>query len=444
MMFSKRTSIRACHGGRWLILAYNILFVAAAALAFPLVFVNVLTSPKRKKTFFGRLGFQCLEPFNVIRPVWVHALSVGEVLSSIPLIRAIRKRCPRQSLVVSVSTLTGHGIAESVLGNDVDLIFYFPYDFLWSVRKMIEKIDPAVFFLIESDIWPNFLFEMKRKRKPVVLVNGRISPRSFRGYRRFSFFMRAVFSWISVICVQSRTDAERFKSLGVPSDKVFVAGNVKFDQTVDTVPSDDVRRMRARMHIKPDQKVLLAGSTHEGEESALLDTFFRLKKELGRIVLVVVPRDPQRSKTVRKLVSAFGGTATTLSELESEVYVGPKDVVVVDTMGVLSRLYALSDVAFVGGSLVTSGGHNPLEPAAYAKPVVFGRDMSDFSSVAAMLIDNGGAIQVEGRDQLFRAIKGLLDDGKLAEATGRRAFEVFQSNKGAVEKTIRASEAFLK
>jgi len=443
MMFSKRTP-RACYGDRWLIILYNVLFFAIATLSFPLFFVHVLTSPKRKKTFFRRLGFQCLKPSNGIRPLWVHALSVGEVLSSVPLVRAIRKRCPRQPLVVSVSTLTGHGIAETVFGNDIDSLFYFPYDFLWSVRKMIKKIDPAVFFLVESDIWPNFLFDMKRKGKPVVLVNGRISPRSFRGYKRFHCFIRAVFSWISVICVQSRADAERFKLLGVSSDKVCVAGNVKFDQTVDAVPHDDVRRMRARLRIKPNQKVVLAGSTHEGEEVVFLDTFFRLKKVFGSIVLVVVPRDPQRSNTVCKMVSSFRGTSATVSELEPEVSVGPRDVIVVDTIGVLSRLYALADVAFIGGSLVAAGGHNPLEPAAFAKPIIFGPDMSDFASVAEMLLDNGGAIQVEGEEALFRAIKGLFDDKELAEATGRRALQVFQSNKGAVEKTIRASEAFLK
>jgi 3-deoxy-D-manno-octulosonic-acid transferase len=201
--------------------------------------------------------------------------------------------------------------------------------------------------------------------------------------------------------------------------------------------------MKAQMHFKPNQRVLLAGSTHEGEESVVIDTYFKLKQKHGHVVLVIVPRDPQRSKAVRKMVSSFGGSATMLSELKGSLSVGPKDVVVVDIMGVLSRYYALADVAFVGGSLVPSGGHNPLEPAAHGKPVVFGPDMSDFSSVADMLIDNGGAIQVRGGDELYGAIKRLLDDDHLAEETGRRALEVFQSNKGAVGKTIRASEVFL-
>ena len=443
MIYSKRTTALPDHGDKWLIILYNIFFIAVSVVAFPLITVHVLSSPKRKKTFFKRLGIQSV-PVHEIHPVWVHALSVGEVVSSVSFVKAIRKKYPRQPLVFSVSTATGHDVAEKVLGNHVDMLFYFPYDFFWSVGKMIQKIDPAVFFLVESDIWPNFLFEMKRKKKPVVLVNGRISPRSFRGYRRFAFLMRAVFSWISVICVQSRTDAERFKSLGASSDKVLVAGNIKFDQAIDTAPCGDVKRMKAWMHIKQDQKVLLAGSTHEGEESVFLDVFFRLKKVLKHVVLLIVPRDPQRSTTVLKMVSSFGGTGTFFSDLKEGKAFGPKDVVVVDTIGVLSRLYALADVAFVGGSLVKSGGHNPLEPAAHGKPIIFGPDMSDFSSVAEMLVDNGGAIQLEGEDQLFAAIKGILDDRTFAETTGKRALEVFQNNKGAVEKTIQASEAFLR
>jgi 3-deoxy-D-manno-octulosonic-acid transferase len=378
------------------------------------------------------------------RPVWVHALSVGEVLAAVPLVETIKRKYPHRPLVFSVSTLTGHGIAERALKNGIDALFYFPYDFLWSVRRMIQKVNPAVFFLVECDLWPNCLHEMKRQKRPVILVNGRISPRSFRGYKRFSFLMRAVFSWLSVICVQSKLDAKRFELIGASPDKICITGNIKFDQSVYSVSDADLARMRKTMRMKPGQKVLLAGSTHEGEEAVLLDMFFRLKKECEQTILVVVPRDPERARIVRHLVSSLGGSAATLSELEFQPSIGPKEVVVVDTMGALSLLYAMADIAFVGGSLVKSGGHNPLEPAAYAKPIIFGPDMSDFSSVAEMLVENGGAIQIEDGRDLLSAIKGLLDHDNRAEVKGRRALEVFQRNKGAVEKTIRVSEPFLK
>ena len=429
-------------GDRTLILLYNIVLLWVVLLASPLILVHVLTSLKRKKTFLKRLGVSSSMSFGT-RPVWVHALSVGEVLSAVPLVRTIRTRYPHRPLVFSVSTLTGHRMAKAVLERDTDGLFYFPYDFLWSVRRAVRQVDPGIFFLVESDIWPNFLFELKRQKRPSVLVNGRISPRSFRGYKRFSFFMRAVFSWISLICVQSKLDRRRFELIGTASDKIFITGNIKFDKDFDAVSEHDVKQMRAQMQIKSGQKVLLAGSTHEGEESILFDVFFRLKKAFVQTVLVVVPRDPERAKAVSNLVTSYGGVSMTFTELQSKTDGGPLDVIVVDKMGILGRLYAMTDIAFIGGSLVKSGGHNPLEAAAYAKPVVFGPDMSDFSSVAEMLVEKDGAIQVRHEQDLFPCLKKLLEDDERAAATGRQALVVFQNNKGAVDKTIRATEPFL-
>ncbi len=442
MMSVRRIEVGDYFADRGLILLYNTLFIIAAVLALPLFFVNVLTSPRRRKTCLKRLGFQTLAVSRGDKPVWVHALSVGEVLSSVPLVRTLRKKYPGRPLVFSVSTLTGHSVAEAVLGNDIDALFYFPYDFLWAVRKTIRRVNPFVFFLVESDIWPNCLFEMKRQKRPVVLVNGRISPRSFRRYKRVAIFMRAVFSCFSAICVQSKLDAKRFASIGASPEKICLTGNVKFDQDVGPVPEHDVERMRQKMRVEPRQKILLAGSTHEGEEAALLDVFFRIQKEFGSAVLIIAPRNPDRVRRVRFQVSSFGGTAATLSELESGLC-GPAEVVVVDKIGLLNRLYALADIAFVGGSLVKSGGHNPLEPAAFSKPIIFGPDMSDFSSVADMLVESGGAFRVDGGRELFVCIRRLLEDDRWAETMGQRAFDVFQGNKGAVNKTIRAAEPFL-
>lgn len=425
-----------------LILLYNAVFILAAILAVPLFIVHILTRPKRRKTVIERLGIRTPALTRPERPVWVHALSVGEVLSSVPLVKTLRKKYPGRPLVFSVSTLTGHGVAETAMGKDIDMLFYFPYDFAWSIRKTMRKVNPCVFFLVESDIWPNCLFEMKKKRVPVILVNARISPGSFRGYKRLAVFMRAVFSWLSVICVQSKLDAKRFVSIGVSSQKICLTGNVKFDQDVEPVAEHDVERMRQKIRAEPGQKILLAGSTHEGEEAVLLDVFFRIQKEFGKAVLIIAPRNPDRARRVRFLASSFGGTAATLSELESGLC-GPAEVVVVDKIGLLSRLYALADIAFVGGSLVKSGGHNPLEPAAFSKPIIFGPDMSDFSSVADMLVVNGGAFRVDGGRELFVCIRRLLEDDRWAETMGQRAFDVFQGNKGAVNKTIRAAEPFL-
>jgi 3-deoxy-D-manno-octulosonic-acid transferase len=413
-------------------------------LALPLVLVNVLTSEKRKKTVLRRLGIQSLVRTSAIRPVWVHALSVGEVLASVPLVKRLRKTYYNRPLVFSISTLTGHEMAKKLLVSDVDSIFFFPYDFLWSVRKAIRNVTPSLFFLVESDIWPNFLYEMKRRRIPTILVNGRISPRSFSGYKRLSFFMRSVFSWISVICAQSELDAERFESIGAPQEKIRITGNLKFDQEIDCVSSNEIESSRQSLKIAPGHKILVAGSTHEGEESIIFDVFCRLKRKFHKLVLVIVPRNPERASAVCRLAAPSGRTVALMNGLKQVSSAGAIDVIVVDTMGVLGRLYALADIAFVGGSLVRSGGHNPLEPAALGKPILFGPDMSDFSSIAEMLIESGGAIRVSDGEGLFREVTALLGDNNKARRMGERASEVFQSNRGAVERTLKISEGFLK
>lgn len=413
-------------------------------MASPLIFVKVLTSEKRKKTVLRRLGIQSLVRTSARRPVWVHALSVGEVLASVPLVKRLRKTYYNRPLVLSVSTLTGHEMAKKLLVSDVDSIFFFPYDFLWSVRKAIRNVTPSLFFLVESDIWPNFLYEMKRRQIPTILVNGRISPRSFCGYKRLSFFMRSVFSWISVICAQSELDAERFESIGAPQEKIRITGNLKFDQEIDCVSSNEIESARQSLKIAPGHKILMAGSTHEGEESIVLDVFCRLKRKFHKLVLVIAPRNPECASAVYRLAAHSGRTVALMTGLKQVSSAGAIDVIVVDTMGVLGRLYALADIAFVGGSLVRSGGHNPLEPAALGKPVLFGPDMSDFPSIAEMLIGSGGAIRVSDGEGLFREVTALLSDNNKARRMGERASEVFESNRGAVERTLKISEGFLK
>lgn len=440
----KTTTNKIAKKDQALILAYNILLLLGIILAFPLVLVNVLTSEKRKKTVLRRLGIQFLVRTSARRPIWVHALSVGEVLASVPLVKRLRKTYYNRPLVVSVSTLTGHEMAKKLLVSDVDSIFFFPYDFLWSVRKAIRNVTPSLFFLVESDIWPNFLYEMKRRQIPTILVNGRISPRSFSGYKRLSFFMRSVFSWISVICAQSELDAERFESIGAPEGKIRITGNLKFDQEIDCVSSNEIESARQSLKIAPGHKILMAGSTHEGEESIVLDVFCRLKRKFHKLVLVIAPRNPERASAVYRLAAPSGRTVALMTGLKQVSSAGAIDVIVVDTMGVLGRLYALADIAFVGGSLVRSGGHNPLEPAALGKPVLFGPDMSDFPSIVEMLIESGGAIRLSDGEGLFREVTALLSDNNKARRMGERASEVFERNRGAVERTLKISEEFLK
>lgn len=428
------------------------MFFIAIVLGFPLIILLILVSDKRRKTVLQRLGIKRLPesirenrvdgPEN--RPVWVHALSVGEVLSSIELVKGLRAGLKRRNIVFSVSTKTGFEIASKLLKEHVDSIFYFPYDFLVSVKYIARQVDPGLVLIVESDIWPNFLSEMEKREVPVILVNARLSEKSFSGYGKIPFFSKKLLSFFTKICVQSNEDALRFNLLGVPSNKIITTGNIKFDQEYDLISEMEIEKLKQIMHIKPYQKILLAGSTHKGEEEIVCDAVAKVKKRFPNLFLIITPRDPERAESVCRICKAAGLFAVTMSDIENIEPDAEIDAIIVDKIGVLRRLYALADIAFIGGSLVKSGGHNPLEPAAYSKPVMFGRDMSDFRDIAYLLVESGGAVRVEDAESIYTVVSKLLADDRKVGEMGNRALKVFNANKGAVEKTLSAVEWIIK
>ena len=412
---------------------------------FPIVTAIILSSYKRRNTFLPRLGItpgisalnQKKSYAQMDRPLWVHALSVGEVISVVPLVKRLRSSFQDKKIVFSASTKTGFEIANKLLRDDVNLISFFPYDFLLSVRIAAKKINPSIVIMAETDIWPNFIYEMKRRRVPVILVNARLSNRSFSGYKQVLFLSKPVFSSFSRICAQSAEDAERFRLLEIPSEKISITGNIKFDQQDQPVSLELIKERKLSMGInKPCRKIILAGSTHKGEETLLLEAFIRLKEDIKELLLIIAPRDPERAKTVCEIFRSAGfvsGLMQTVSKTETgKVF----DVIIIDTIGVLKNLYALADAAFTGGSLVNRGGHNPLEPAAFSKPIIFGSDMSNFAQISDMLLQSSGAIQVADADGLYNAASAILKNDKTASKIGKNAFAVYLKNKGAVDKTI--------
>ena len=430
-----------------MITLYNIILTIGITVGIPLIIPIVLLSEKRRKTFLQRLGVKRL-PENILfkrdKPVWVHALSVGEVLSSVPLVTKLKERFKDKRIVFSASTKTGFEIANKLFKKNVDLIFFFPFDLLFSVKYIAGKIDPAIVIIVESDIWPNFLFEMKKRNVPVILINARLSNRSFKGYKRFSFISNKLFLSFAKICTQSIEDAKRFMLLGIPSNMISTTGNIKFDQPYDPVSEEEIEILKQSMNIQPFKKILIAGSTHEGEESILIDAFSRIRKDFADTVLIVVPRNPERAKSVLKLCKSAGFSSILMKDFENIDKDEKFDVIIVDVIGILKRLYAIADVAFVGGSLVNLSGHNPLEPAAFSKPVIFGQYMSDFAYISQMLLDSGGAAQVKNTNSLYETIAGILSDSGKARNMGEKAFKVFNANKGAVEKTLKVIECQLR
>jgi len=431
-----------------MITLYNIILTIGITVGIPLIIPIILLSEKRRKTFLQRLGVKRL-PENILfkrdKPIWIHALSVGEVFSSVPLVMKLKERFKDKRIVFSASTKTGFEIANKLFKKNVDSIFFFPFDLLFSVKYIIGKIDPAIVIIVESDIWPNFLFEMKKRHIPVVLINARLSKRSFKGYKRFSFIFNKLFLSFAKICTQSIEDAGRFMLLGIPSNMISTTGNIKFDQPYDPVSEEEIEILKQSMHIyQPVKKILMAGSTHEGEESILIDAFSRIRKDFADSVLVVVPRNPERARSVLKLCKSAGFSSILMKDLKNIDKNEKFDVIIVDVIGILKRLYAIADVAFVGGSLVALSGHNPLEPAAFSKPIIFGRYMSDFANISQMLVDSGGAVRVKNTNSLYEIIADILSDSDKARNMGEKAFRVFNANKGAVEKTLKVIEYQLK
>jgi 3-deoxy-D-manno-octulosonic-acid transferase len=377
-----------------------------------------------------------------LRPLWVHALSVGEVLSAVSLARALKRKYPDRPVVFSASTLTGYETASRLLQDDLNAVFYFPYDLIFSVRAVINRIHPALVVIVETDIWPNFLFEMQRRLIPVVLVNARLSDRSYSGYRRFSKWTFPVFQCFSFICAQSGEDARRFTGLGLPADRVAIAGNLKYDALPDLASENAHRYLRRILSGISHRQCLVAGSTHPGEEEMLLNVFSRLKAEIPAICLTLAPRDADRAGEVCSLAASHGLTAELLTRMEGSTALATPDVVVVNTIGHLKPLYAFSDIAFVGGSLIDFGGHNPLEPAAFAKPILFGPHTADVAESCNRLLASGGARVVHDTDELFQEALSLLKSPERARAMGKNAFQILKENQGALEKTLNAIGLF--
>ena len=433
-----------------MIILYNLIFFLFIIICSPFIISVIIFSEKRRKTVLHRLGMVPLSADtrkkavkNKKKPIWVHALSVGEVLSAAPMVDSLRESFCDYPIVLSVSTKTGFEIANRLLKEKVDSIFFFPYDLFFSVKHICNQVDPAIVHIVESEIWPNFMCEMKKRNVPVIFVNARLSEKSFSGYRRISFFIRPVLKSFAKVCTQSIEDSMRFKILGVPLDNIKLTGNIKFDQKEINVSIKEIQETRRSMNIAYGQKIIIAGSTHNGEEAVLLEVFLMLKKKFQDLLLIIVPRDPHRGRSVCRLFKSVHFAAVIMKDIKTEKPATALDVIVVDKIGSLKKLYALADVTFVGGSLVNRGGHNPLEPAAFSKPIIFGKHMSSFAQIPNMLVEADGAICVQNSTGLYEAAKTLLEDNVKADEMGKKAFQIFNSNKGAINKTLKVVEGYI-
>jgi 3-deoxy-D-manno-octulosonic-acid transferase len=361
---------------------------------------------------------------------WIHAVSVGESAVAVPLVEGIRRRWPELGIVVSTITPTGARIvAERLAATAVHR--YFPLDLPGPVRRALDAARPRFFIAIETELWPNFLRALARRRIPAMIANGRISDRSFRRYHRVRWLMRRVLANVSVFAMQSEEDARRIVALGAPPERVVVTGNLKSD----LLPAEGADAgWRERLGLRAGDRLWIAGSTHRGEEAIVLDAFLGARARCPGLGLLVAPRHPERAAEVEELIRARGLAAARRSRLPRDL--APGAVVILDTVGELAQLYALAEVVFVGGSLVPVGGHNVLEPAMRGKPVLFGPHTSNFREGAELLQRSGGGLVVKDGPSLERELGRLLEDAELARRTGLAAREAFAGRQGAVSATL--------
>ena len=431
------------------LLIYNVLMMAVLVVGFPIILPFLVTTRKRRKTVMQRLiplsdHFQNTECRRGVPPtIWVHALSLGEVLSAIPLVKELEKRFGCAALVFSASTLSGFETAKRNIAPSVRQVFFFPYDLLFSAALAVKRVDPDLVIIVETDLWPNFMNRLAAKQVPALLVNARLSDRSTRGYGRIGPIIKPLLKAFRMICVQSQADGDRFQWLGARAEQVRVTGNLKFDMPPLPFTGRDLEFRQRLFQLEDSDRVIVAGSTHPGEEEVLLTGFGHLAKQWPHIKLILAPRDPERARVVTTLAAGRGFKAATLSDLEKQPAAGPVAVIVIDRIGILAQAYALGDLAFVGGSLVAAGGHNPLEPAACGKPILFGPDMSDFRLIAALLVQSGGAYWVADEAEFTRQVAWWLGDKDRARAAGQHAQRIIAEHAGAVHRTMAAVEAVM-
>ena len=363
-------------------------------------------------------------------------------MAAAPLVLLLKRRRPEVRVLVTTVTDAGNRVANEKL-SQVDTVLYFPLDFPGTVKRALEAIRPRLVLLTETELWPNFLRACARQRIPVVLINGRLSHRSFRWYRLVKPFFRKVLQGIELFCMQSELDAERIVALGAPLGKVRVLGNLKFDALASSWT--DGIGLREEFGLKEDSPLFIAGSTHRGEEETVLHAFSRVKASFPHLVLILAPRHLERLPEVENLLKDRGFPfirRTQLAGVKGKGQ-GVASVILLDTMGELQQLYALGGIVFVGGSLVPVGGHNILEPAQYSRTILFGPHMENLAEISELFLARGAAVRIKDREELSLKLLELLGNPNLAMSLGQAAFSLVASHGGAAAKTAALLEAYL-
>ncbi len=475
-------------------LLYNTLITIFLILAAPYFLFRGIIDPRFRRELIQRMGF--LPTLSLKKPIWVHAASVGEVFCTIPLLKIIKKEFPQYHIVLTTMTRTGNEQAKTI--PEADSVLFLPIDHPLIIEKTLRKIDPNLLLIAETELWPNLLRSCGKKGIPIVLFNGRISEKSFRRYLLFKFFFKDCLKYISLFLMQTEEDRNRMIEIGAAIDKTRVVGNIKFDQPFPSFTpletpaingGDDINKTSRRvesttippvvgsfrhrkggvkapsfltgftqeasaemaksLHLRGKETLLIAGSTHSGEEEILLSLFKDLRKIDSHLVLILAPRHLERLEEVERILKkeSISWTRKTSLSVDQDRSSGERkelpEVILLDTMGELMNLYSLGTLVFIGGSLVPVGGHNPIEPLFFKKCVLFGPHMFHFLEISRHLIEAGGAIQVGGKEDLAFHLKRLLSDERARKEVGEKGYQFLQKHRGATERMLEEIRPFL-
>ncbi len=423
-----------------------LLYYAFVAVVLAFAGPFLLLAPKRRVGIGQKLG---IIPAHIrarlkdsSRPIWFHSVSVGEFNAAYPLLEAILREYPQCRLVVSTATATGQKLAGERLGDRV-VLTYFPLDLPWALNNWLDAINPSAVIIVETEIWPGFTHECQRRRIPMLIVNGRISLRSFKRYFAMRTFFGPVIRRFTRIIAQSQTEVDRYKAIAGPQLSTSYFGNLKFDGLKPITQAEQSQLMH-ELKLDADDLVFIAGSTHEGEETAVLNVLRKWNQSAtggANLRLIIAPRHPERWDHVGKLIQSSGFTLRKFSK--GETFCSPNDVYLLDTIGQLFRYYSLASLAFVGGTLAPIGGHNVVEPFAYGVPVVSGPNLFKTLDVARSLKERGALTVVKDGDELSSAVLALLNSPQQRQNQGSIGKQWFMESQGAVAKTLECLRPYL-
>ena len=417
---------------------YSVLVLIVAVIASPWFIYQAVRYKKYVGSLGQRMGYLPVS-FNIDgdASIWIHAVSVGEVLTARPLISDLKRRYPNLRMFLSTTTMAGQQLARRNIQN-VDAVFYFPFDLGFVVRRTLDLVRPKLFIMMETEIWPNLLRECRERGIKTAVVNGRLSARSYPRYRMIRPMMRRVLEHNDKFLVQSEESARRFIDLGADPARVVVTGSLKFDSLELSSTALQARardRVLRYFRVAASRPVIVSGSTMKGEEASVLRAFRRVRVASPNTLLVLAPRNPERFAEAEQLARAEGWKVARRSDLAVDAE--PRvDIVILDTIGELATVYQIATIVFVGGSLVATGGHNVLEPAVFGKPIVFGPHMENFLEIADAFVSNGAGVQLSSEAELEEAFLSLMSDPVRRARLGAAARALVEANRGANDKSV--------